>query len=213
MSDRYPGYDVLSKRNTPSWNEPTRRVIDERLAIADEPHFFDHSEWQTLQAVCRRIVPQPADRVPVPIAALVDRKMADNRLDGYRRASMPPMREAWRRGLAALDATAMHLHGKRFHTIESAAQDELLKAMQQGGLGGSAWESLPAHTFFSQRLAKDILEAYYSHPASWNEIGFGGPASPRGYVRMNFNMRDPWEAMEAVPGREDAARKTHTHAG
>ena len=31
MRDLYPGYDVLSKRNTPSWNEQTRAVIDQRL--------------------------------------------------------------------------------------------------------------------------------------------------------------------------------------
>lgn len=213
MPERFPGYDVLSKRATPSWNDATRRVIEARLAIVDEPHFFDHAQWQTLKAICRCIVPQPPDRAAVPIAALVDRKMARNQLDGYRRASMPTMREAWRRGLAALDATAMNRHGKRFHDIDIAARNELLKAMQQGELDGPEWSDLPAHTFFSQRLVKDILESYYSHPTSWNEIGFGGPASPRGYVRMNFNMRDPWEAAEATPGHEDAARKANLHVG
>ena len=43
-------------------------------------------------------------------------------------------------------------------------------------------------------------------PTAWNEIGFGGPASPRGYVRMDFDRRDPWEAAEARPGMEDEAR-------
>lgn len=213
MSERYPGYDVLSKRDTLSWNDPTRRVIETRLSIADEPHFFHHDEWQILKAICQCIVPQPATRAPVPIAALVDRKMADNQLDGFRHANMPTMREAWRRGLAALDATARKLHGKRFHDIDITARNELLKALQQGKLDGPEWGGMPTHIFFSQRLVKDILEAYYSHPVSWNEIGFGGPASPRGYVRMNFNMRDPWEAMEAVPGHEDAARKTNSHVG
>ena len=33
MSERYPGYDVLAKRHSPSWNEQTRQVIDRRLAI------------------------------------------------------------------------------------------------------------------------------------------------------------------------------------
>jgi hypothetical protein len=37
---------------------------------------------------------------------------------------------------------------------------------------------------------------YYAHPQAWDEIGFGGPASPRGYVRMGFNRYDPWEAVE-----------------
>jgi hypothetical protein len=40
MTDRYPGYDVLSKRWTQSWNEQTREVIDRRLAAPREPRFF-----------------------------------------------------------------------------------------------------------------------------------------------------------------------------
>ena len=46
-------------------------------------------------------------------------------------------------------------------------------------------------------------------PTAWNEIGFGGPASPRGYVRMDFDRRDPWEAAEAKPGAEAEARKAN----
>ena len=38
---RYPGYDVLAKRNTPSWNEQTRQVIDRRLATPREPRFLN----------------------------------------------------------------------------------------------------------------------------------------------------------------------------
>jgi hypothetical protein len=43
MPERYPGYDVLRKRNSPSWNDQPRAVIDDRLAIptpsadADQP--------------------------------------------------------------------------------------------------------------------------------------------------------------------------------
>ena len=40
QAGRYPGYDVLAKRHTPSWNEATRRVIDQRLGRPGEPRFF-----------------------------------------------------------------------------------------------------------------------------------------------------------------------------
>jgi hypothetical protein len=76
-----------------------------------------------------------------------------------------------------------------------------------------AWGDMPAAVFFKERLAHDILGAYYSHPTSWNEIGFGGPASPRGYVRMGADRRDPWEAAEAEPGDEDAAREENGRVG
>jgi hypothetical protein len=212
MPDRYPGYDVLDKRDTPSWNDATRLVIDARMAVQDTPQFLDPEEWQTLTAICDRVVPQPAGRAAVPIAALVDRRLADDEREGYRQASLPPLREAWRRGLAALDAAAVNQHKRRFHLLPSAQRDALLEAMQDGRLDGVEWQGMPADQFFSQRLAHDILAAYYSHPASWNEIGFGGPASPRGYVRMYFNRRDPWEAVETQQGGEAQARKANERA-
>lgn len=197
MRSRYSGYNVLAKRHTPSWNETTRRVIDQRLALPRHPRFFTEDEWLTLTAVCDRVVPQPPDRPPVPVAAMVDDKMVSNRTDGYRIAPMPPMREAWRRGLRALDVEARAWHGGRFHAIGPNEQDTLLTKMQQGELKDLAWADMPCKLFFGQRLVHDIVEAYYAHPTSWNEIGFGGPASPRGYVRMGFNRRDAWEAREA----------------
>ncbi len=53
----------------------------------------------------------------------------------------------------------------------------------------------------------DICSMHYAHPHSWSEIGFGGPANLRGYVRLYFDRRDPWEAAEAKAGHEDEARK------
>jgi hypothetical protein len=196
MADRYPGYDVLSKRWTESWNDPTRRAIDRRLAVSREPRFFSAIEWQTLEAVCDRIMPQPRDRPPVPLPAYVDQKMADGLLDGYRYAELPPQGDAWRRGLAALDQAALGLHSRPFHALPSDQQDVLLGQMQKGELTSEAWGDMPCKLFFEHRVIPDITHAYYAHPTAWNEIGFGGPASPRGYVRMGLDRRDPWEAVE-----------------
>ncbi len=196
---RYPGYDVLAKRHTPSWNEKTRRVIDQRLALPREPRFLDAAEWQTLEAVAARVVPQPPDRPPVPIAAMIDDKLKEDRRDGYRDARLPPLREAWRRGLAALDAEARQRFRVPFHSIDSAEQDALLEAAQGGRLAHPAWGGMRCGLFFAKRLLLDIVTAYYGHPTAWSEIGFGGPASPRGYVRMEFDRRDPWEAVEDKP--------------
>jgi hypothetical protein len=197
MSDRYPGYDVLAKRTTPSWNRKTREVIDRRLVIVREPRFFTAAEWRTLQALCERILPQPRDRPPVPLPAYVDEKLHTGQLDGYRYVQLPPQGEAWRRGLAALNAEAQAAHGALFEALNPLQQDELLRQMQQGQLKSDAWGSMPSKLFFKHRVIPDIVHPYYAHPTAWNEIGFGGPASPRGYVRMGLNRRDPWEAIEA----------------
>lgn len=203
MSDRYPGYDVLAKRDTRSWNEATRRAVDARLALPDKPRFCTPAEWQTLRAVCDRIVPQPVTRPPVPTAALLDHKLNEDQTEGYRNAEMPPLREAWRRGLAALDVEAVAAHNARFHELIGTQQDALLSRMQGGGMSQAAWGGMPPAMFFKERLAHDIVEAYYSHPTAWNEVGWGGPASPRGYVRLGANRRDSWEPIEAH--RDDVA--------
>lgn len=213
MSGRFPGYDVLAKRHTPSWNEKTRRVIDQRLAMPREARFFDSEEWRTLEAVCARIVPQPATRAPVPLAAMIDTKLFEHRGDGYRDHRLPPMGEAWKRGLHALDAEARVSRGGAFYSLGAAEQDALLRATQAGRLSNAAWQGLDCALFFSKRLLPDIVKAYYGHPTAWNEIGFGGPASPRGYVRMDFDRRDPWEAAEAKPGSEDRTAKVNNRVG
>ncbi len=214
MRDRYPGYDVLSKRNTPSWNELTRRVIDRRLALDSSSHrFFSDAEWPTLRALCDRIVPQPSDRPPIPVAAMVDLKMAEDTKDGYRHAEQPVMQEAWRRGLVALDAEARAGHDRPFHELQPAQQDDLIAAMQRGELRHSAWEGMQSRLFFKDRVLADIVRSYYAHPTAWNEIGWGGPASPRGYVRLQADRRDPWEAAEARPGYEVNAYRENRRVG
>jgi hypothetical protein len=213
MTDRYPGYDVLAKRGTESWNEVTRQVIDRRLAVRREPRFFSATEWRTLNAMCDRIVPQPKDRPPVPLAAYVDQKMADGMLDGYRYVQLPPQGEAWQRGLAALDQAAEEAHRGPFHTLPADQQDGLLHRMQSGDLIGNASGGMPCKLFFEHRVIPDITHAYYAHPVAWTEIGFGGPASPRGYVRMGLDRRDPWEAVEAIPGDEAIARRKNHRVG
>jgi len=209
--DKYPGYDVLSKWSGPSWNEKTREVIRRRLAIAPEPRFFTAEEFETVSAIAARIVPQPSTRPPIPVAALVDRKLDEGVMDGYRVPGMPRDAEAWRTGLRALEAEAQAAYQTRFTALAGERQDGLLHRAEAGKLNAPEWGTLSSKDFFKKRLARDIVLAYYAHPTAWSEIGFGGPASPRGYVRLDFNERDPWEAAEADSDDDPAARWRNRH--
>lgn len=207
LDGRFPDYDVLSKRLSPSWNDKTREVITHRLAIGGEPKFFTVDEFQTVHALSARIVPQPSSRPPIPVAALVDDKLHRNKEDGYRRAGTPREGEAWRRGLKALDEESSSAFGSRFRDLSDQDQHALLVRMEKGELKNAAWGDMASETFFKMRMARDIVLAYYAHPTAWSEIGWGGPASPRGYVRMDFNERDPWEAAEVKNGDVETARR------
>ena len=145
--NRYPGYDVLAKRLGPSWNEQTRRVITRRLAIGGEPRFFTAEEFQTVTAIASRIVPQPRARPPIPVASLVDDKLARGKSDGYRLAGMPREGDAWRLGLNALDAEADAAYGDVSEACDGL-QDALLARMQSGELKSPAWGSMTSKDFF-----------------------------------------------------------------
>ena len=55
-------------------------------------------------------------------------------------------------------------------------------------------------------LVQDCVDAYYSHPWAWDEIGFGGPAYPRAYMRLERGEPEPWEVEEK---RYDWACRRH----
>ena len=187
---RYPGYDVISKRNTPSWNDKTREVIDARLAIVPRPAFLSADEWQTLVALCDRVMPQPEGRPHVPLAAYVDRQLLAGKTKGYRFADMPQPPEAWKRALAALDEVARREQGRTFAQLTQSDQDKMLCGMAEGAFHADALGGMPSKTFWTSHVIHDVISAYYAHPEAWSEIGWGGPASPRGYVRTGLDKRD-----------------------
>ncbi|MEF0944406.1 gluconate 2-dehydrogenase subunit 3 family protein [Rhizobium sp. BR 362] len=209
MKDRYPGYDVMRKRDGVSWNDKTRAVVEERMAIdSATPKHLNAIEWRTLAAICDRIIPQNACReIPVPIAAMIDSNLTEGASEGYRDTRLPPLAIAWKHGLAAIEDEARRLSMQPFADVSDAEKDSLLTDISRGCIRSPLWSGLPADVFFSKRLLHDIVSAYYAFPAAWNEIGFGGPASPRGYVRLGFDRHDPWEASEAKPGHELQKRR------
>jgi hypothetical protein len=143
---------------------------------------------------------------------MIDAKLFADSGDGYRDHRLPPLREAWRKGLAGIEADSRRRHNVGFAKLDDAEQDALLRAVQDGTVADD-WDGMPPNVFFAKRLLFDIVTQYYGHPTAWSEIGFGGPASPRGYVRTGFGRRDPWEAAEATPGREAEARRDNSRIG
>lgn len=191
----YRRYDVLRKWDTPSWNEPTRQVVADRLHHVPERRFFTEREWAVLEAAQARLIPQPDRDPPIPITPWIDERLHRGQRDGYRFETMPPLEQSWRMGLAALDAEAKAMHGAGFPELAPDDQDDVLERVQKGDVETKAWGSMPPAKFFSHELLDGVAIVYYAHPDAWSEIGFGGPASPRGYVRLD--KRDPWEAKAA----------------
>jgi hypothetical protein len=196
MKTPYPHYQVLEKWDSPSFDDATRAALRPRLIAIPQRRFFSESEWRLLEAIVSRVLPQPDRAEPIPVTPWIDDLLQRRRGEGFRHDNMPTMPEAWRRGLAAIDGEARRLHGHGFIELDDAARDAVLATITQDEVDAALWQGLPAQRFFIDILVKTAAGVYYSHPAAWNEIGFGGPASPRGYVRLGFDARDAWEAKE-----------------
>lgn len=194
MKSPYAPYDVLAKWDTPSFNAVTRAVLTRRMHDIPPRRFFTEADFVLLEAICARLIPQPERETPVPIAPFIDADLHAGRGDGFRHPDTPPDREAWRKGLAGVDAEARRRYRRGFVELDTDSQDATLTAVQAGEADAAAFQGVPPKRFFQDMLLKSAAGVYYSHPAAWSEMGFGGPASPRGYVRMGLDAHDPWEA-------------------
>ncbi|HET8929611.1 MAG TPA: gluconate 2-dehydrogenase subunit 3 family protein [Acidimicrobiales bacterium] len=206
MIGRYPDYDVMDSIGT--WDAVTRSVVLNRL----EPHgplrFFTSEEEPTLRAFCDTCMAQ--DREPrVPVAESVDAKLADGHLDGYQYADMPDDRVTWQKVLAGLDHTATERHGCAFAACSPSQREGLVGDLADGGLSGGPWDDLVVSRAWSVCM-RAILAGFYAHPWAWNEIGFGGPAYPRGFMRMGpTSVREPFERPGATDEDPVAASEDH----
>jgi len=193
----YAGYRTLEQRNF--WDAATRAVVENRVYNVPSIRFFTPEELPLISVVCDRILPQD-DRLPelrIPIVNYIDERLFENRINGYRYEDMPPDREAHRLGLQAIDGTAQAIHGRRFCGLDPLKQDLILKSIHDGKqlAAHEIWTRMSIHRYW-QLLVGDCLGAYYAHPWAWDEIGYGGPAYPRAYTRLEGGMPEPWEVDE-----------------
>ncbi|WP_434318601.1 gluconate 2-dehydrogenase subunit 3 family protein [Leifsonia sp. P73] len=192
MPERFPGFRVLDQ--AAHWDDETRSVVLSRVGRQPDIRFFDIDEQATATALFDRLLDQdPEHRVPV--TAMVDARLAEQQTDGWHYDSMPEDAEAWRRTLAALEEDAAAAHGRRF---ASCATEEQLDLLEQVRSGDGDWHSFDRARIWSL-WTRYACTAFYSHPAAWDEIGFAGPAYPRGYKNLGIDRREPFEVADAHP--------------
>lgn len=204
----YPGWDPLAEAD--HWDERTRAIVFGRVEHPPAYRFFDDHEVDILEAACARMIPQddrpPEDRVP--IAPFIDEMLFDDSTDGFRTPDVPWAQDLWRLGLRGLDEAADNHFHRPFPALSVAEQDKVLGDVADGEVSGGAWVQVPPAKFFKS-LLEQCISAYYAHPTAWAEIGWGGPASPRGYVRTGYGERDPWEPREQGQASSVAIIRRH----
>ncbi|WP_022899984.1 gluconate 2-dehydrogenase subunit 3 family protein [Humibacter albus] len=199
---RFPGFDVMNHEK--HWDTATKAAVHARLHGQPAVRFFTQLEEATAKCLLDRLVGQrsaPGDET-VDLSRMVDARLAENQTDGWHYDTMPRDSEAWRASLKALNEDAHDRFGKDLSECTHEDQCELIEAVRTWP--DDRWHDLPPAQVWSL-WTRYAATAFYSHPAVWNEIGFDGPAYPRGYKALGVDKREPFEVRDARPN-DDPAR-------
>jgi hypothetical protein len=189
---RYPGLDVMGQAR--HWDAATTAVVASRVGLPPDIRFFNSDEFVTATALCDALLHQ-REEPRVPVVSFIDARLAEQQTDGWRYASMPADGDAWRRSLALLEDESLGKHARRFGALTPDQQAELLRGIQHADRD---WRGMPSGAVWSL-WTRYACTAFYSHPWAWEEIGYAGPAYPRGYKNVHPGGREPFEVADARP--------------
>ena len=181
LDNRFPGFDVPGQVRRGSGHRGSGAVQDRGRRRAK---FFTPAEQTCAGALLDLLLDQPS----VPVLAMIDARLAAGETDGWRYADMAEDGQAWRDTLAYLDGDAHERFVTSFAGASREEQAELVQAVQDA----DSWHGIPAGHVWSL-WTRYACTAFYSHPAAWAEIGFPGPADPRGYKNAGVDSREPFE--------------------
>ncbi|HEY6963125.1 MAG TPA: gluconate 2-dehydrogenase subunit 3 family protein [Gaiellaceae bacterium] len=208
MLGRYPEYDVLEQVD--HWDDVTRRVVLDRVHNVPPFRYFTPEEVDTLKAFCDVATAQDSEP-RIPVLSYIDEKLHGGVGDGWQYFDLPADGEVWRIVARGLDEEARTLTYDSFAAAPEEAQVGIVHRFSHAQLHGGAWNTLNVGRAWKV-VMRYVAQAFYSHPWAWSEMGFGGPAYPRGYGAFgspHLGETESWEAKESVhydPVRETRER-------
>lgn len=192
---RFPGFDVLGQAR--HWDTVTADLVTARTGPPPQPRFFTDAERVSAAALLNQLTGQGDEPLGVPVLEMVDARLADGETDGWRYADMPEDGQAWRDTLGHLDKDAHTRCGTSFAGAPAKDQAAIIQAVQDS----SEWHGMSAPRVWSL-WTRYACTALYSHPHAWSEMGFPGPAYPRGYKNAGVGKLEPFEVRDARPAED-----------
>lgn len=180
-------YDSLGRLE--KWDTETQRIIKQRIAneLGDvlSYEFLTPREGEILEILVDTFIPQDRNGKYVKVSEIIDRDLKKE-VKGVRYGENPWPREFYRRGLAETEVFVKKTYGKPLEDFSSSQTENML---------GKIFDFEPGNFLrrFLKKVLADATAIYYSHPASWNSIGFPGPAYPDGYPYLDCREKEDWE--------------------
>jgi gluconate 2-dehydrogenase gamma chain len=135
--------------------------------------FFNAQDAATVAAFAERLMPGAPGKPGARDANVL------NYIDLALSGAYAELQEFYRRGLAQLDAYCRKTYNEPFVRLESAKQDEVITALEQGKAAGFTWPT--AQEFFNT-VRTHTIEGLFADPvyggnkdfAGWRLVGFPG---------------------------------------
>lgn len=192
LKSHYPNYNLLKEQN--EWDEHTKEIVLKRLGPFNKPKFLSPREVLLLKAIIIQFINDDREEILDYIVDHIDQQLVAGIGEGERAPNSPPFNKLIPKGLKALDNLSEKLHQTGFAELNFSKQKSILVSLSVDSPSPLPdWLEVPPKAFFN-KLIENIISPYYSHPLVWSEVGFGGPAYPRGYYRIEHGLTDPWEA-------------------
>ena len=190
---RYPSFQVMDEHE--EWDTHTQTIVSNRLLASEPRTVLDTDELQFLQLVCSALVDDDRGDVMTYVIAHVGQSLQSSTGEGQRKYGIPEQKKLILDGIQYLGELRHQAKITNPNLDEAESLTELLSQVSKGTAAHVKWSSQLQCEWFKKMLNLTV-EAYCSHPVVWSEMGYAGPAYPRGYVRGDIGRLDPWEAKE-----------------
>ncbi|RXT08136.1 gluconate 2-dehydrogenase subunit 3 family protein [Ammoniphilus sp. CFH 90114] len=188
----YPTYDVMQEKD--HWDDHTRSIVQSRWVRSWDYQFLILEEVEMVHAICAHLAGDTREELISFVVRHIDESLHHSPGEGQRKIGVPKAQILIREGLRALNESCRKVYLLSFIQLDHKKQGYILDLVSRAQAPDvPEWRGLPQVEWFKKLLSWTI-EAYYSHPQVWSEMGYGGPAYPRGYVRTQLGQLDPWEA-------------------
>ncbi|MDD9270530.1 gluconate 2-dehydrogenase subunit 3 family protein [Paenibacillus sp. GCM10023248] len=188
----YPSFDVMDEQD--AWDDHTQSIVTSRLNSEITFHFLTEPETKLLRRICSILVNDQRADVLDYILVHIDQTLHQSPGESQRKVGVPHASELVRSGLGAIEQGARLTYDAAYTELDTQEQIQYLQSISASMAEPQhIWSPIPQKELF-KKLMNLTIESYCSHPNVWSEIGYAGPAYPRGYVRTEIGQLDPWEA-------------------
>ncbi len=184
LDKNYHSLDRLDKWDRVTQNSIKKRLKEEigEVSVFD---FLSEEEGRILKIITDIAIPQKSGADYIKIAETIDRELTDQK-KGVRYGKNTWSGEFYRTGLKAVSEYVKKNYAEPIEQTNDAQRKEFFSKIISDN------ETSLTHRFL-RRVLSDAINIYFSHPLSWNKIGFPGPAYPEGYAYLDCGETDKWE--------------------